>query len=83
MTQRCAEARGPERDLLSLSDKVGGSPALKQQAATADLFVIATAAAKHAATEFIMSHRPKGARTLFAAGQGSASMIECFKQLLK
>jgi len=60
-------------------DKAGGSPALKHQAATADVFVIATAAAKHAATDFIAANRPPGAITLYAAGQGSASMLRALR----
>ena len=61
-------------------DHVGGSSALRSAAVTADIFVLATAAAKHAATTFIQSRRPKGSTTLFARGQGSASILESLRQ---
>jgi hypothetical protein len=70
----------PTARVACFQDKVGGSSALKQQAETADIFVIATAAAKHAATGFIAAHRPPGATTLYAAGQGSASMLRALSE---
>lgn len=73
-------AIAPGVHVACFHDKVGGSSALKHQAATADVFVVATAAAKHAATNFIAAHRPAGAPTLFAAGQGSASMLRVLRQ---
>ncbi|ADO70531.1 protein DpdD [Stigmatella aurantiaca] len=76
---RVIKQLAPTARVACFSDKAGGSPALKQQAATADIFVIATAAAKHAATEFIGVNRPKGAATLYAAGQGSASMLRALR----
>lgn len=55
-------------------DKVGGSPSLRTAAANADIFVIATSVAKHAATGFIeMNRRDKP--TLYARGGGSASLL--------
>jgi hypothetical protein len=56
-------------------DKAGGSSALRSAARNADIFVIATAAAKHAATEFIEEVRGSQAVTLKPRGQGSASML--------
>jgi len=55
----------------------GGTPALKKAAQTKDIFVIATRAAKHAATGFIEMHRPESekALTLYPKGKGSASML--------
>lgn len=55
----------------------GGTPALKKAAQTKDIFVIATRAAKHAATGFIEMHRPesKKALTRYPKGKGSASML--------
>ena len=64
-------------------DHVGGSPALRNASATADVFVLATAAAKHAATTFIESHRPSGACTLYARGQGSASLVAALRERLQ
>jgi hypothetical protein len=69
----------PSAQVSCFHDKVGGAPALKQQAATADVFIIATSAAKHAATTYIEAHRPAGAATLYAAGQGSASMLRAVR----
>jgi hypothetical protein len=70
----------PTARVECFSDKAGGSPSLKHHAATADIFVIATAAAKHAATGFIESNRKPGATTLYAAGQGSASMLRALSE---
>jgi hypothetical protein len=72
----------PTARVALFSDKAGGSPALKQQAATADIFVIATAAAKHAATGFIDANRPTNAVMLYAAGQGSASMLRALRDFV-
>ncbi len=58
------------------SDHVGGSSALRNAAQQFDLFVIVTAAAKHAATIFIESKRPKDKPTLYANGQGSSSIFQ-------
>jgi hypothetical protein len=60
-------------------DHVGGSPSLRTAAGTADVFVVATAAAKHAATIFIDANRPKSRTTLFARGQGSASLLDALR----
>jgi hypothetical protein len=64
------------------SDRVGGSPALRTAAATADIFVLATAAAKHAATVYIEANRPKSHVTLYARGQGSASLLDAIREFL-
>jgi hypothetical protein len=58
------------------SDHVGGSSALRNAAQQFDFFVIVTAAAKHAATIFIESKRPKDKPTLYANGQGSSSIFQ-------
>lgn len=76
---RVLEELAPTARIARFSDKAGGSPALKQQAGTADIFVIATAAAKHAATGFIEANR-KAKTTLYAAGQGSASMLRALRE---
>jgi hypothetical protein len=63
-------------------DYVGGSPALKTAAQQADIFVIATAAAKHSASMFIESKRPKNAVTLYAQGQGTSSILRAISTYL-
>jgi hypothetical protein len=55
------------------SDKVG-SPALRQHARNADLIVLATRRAAHAATGFITDSAGK-ALVRYADGSGSASML--------
>jgi hypothetical protein len=64
------------------SDRVGGSPALRAASSTADIFVLATAAAKHAATIYIEANRPKTTTTLYARGQGSASLLDAIRDFL-
>ena len=64
------------------SDHVGGSPALKNAAQQANLFVITTAAAKHSATTFIEAKRPKALPTLYANGQGTSSIIQTLTRYL-
>jgi hypothetical protein len=49
---------------------------LRALARAADIFVVATRSAKHAATTFIESQRPPEKPTLYAAGKGSASLIQ-------
>ena len=48
---------------------------LRSLARAADIFVVATRSAKHAATTFIEAQRPPGRPTLYAAGKGSASLL--------
>jgi hypothetical protein len=64
------------------SDHVGGSPALRTSSQQADIFVITTAAAKHAATTFIESKRPASAITLYANGQGTSSILQAISRYL-
>lgn len=64
------------------SDKVG-SDRLRQMARSADIFVMATASAKHAATEFIEDHRPKELPILRPQGKGSASMLQAIYHFLQ
>ena len=64
----------------TFSDHVGDSAALKKASTWADIFVIATGAAKHAATTFIEDHRPKGMKPLYARGQGSASLLSALRE---
>ena len=62
------------------SNDKAGNPSLENFAKTADIFVIVTSSAKHAATEFIQKNRPKDKTTLFAAGKGSSSIIRALEE---
>jgi hypothetical protein len=64
-------------------DHVGGSAALRTAAMTADIFVVATAAAKHAATIYIEANRPPSHVTVFARGQGSTSLLRALREELQ
>ncbi|MFF0197298.1 protein DpdD [Streptomyces anulatus] len=73
---RCAEEikqLAPAVDTARASDHVG-STQLRQKARSADLVVIATRCAKHAATGFIAQHA-RTTHILYADGSGSASML--------
>jgi hypothetical protein len=70
----------PTARVEAFGDHVGGSAALRTASATVDIFVVAWAAAKHAATQFIEAHRPKDKVTLYARGQGSASLLAALKE---
>ena len=52
-----------------------GTDKLKALAENADIFVVATQSAKHAATGFINLHRPKDKPVLFPAGKGASSIV--------
>ncbi|MFL6450922.1 MAG: protein DpdD [Bryobacteraceae bacterium] len=64
------------------SDHVGGSPALRQASLKSDVFLLVTAAAKHAATGFIEANRPRSATTLYARGKGCASILNALRSFL-
>lgn len=72
----------PGARVHAFHDHVGGSPALRAASTTADVFVLATAAAKHAATLFVEACRPKSLVTLYARGQGSASLLDALRQFI-
>ncbi|MCB9759489.1 MAG: hypothetical protein H6739_06585 [Alphaproteobacteria bacterium] len=67
--------------VLLFHDKVGGSPALKSAARDADVFLIVTGAAKHAATGFIEDNRPKESLTVHSRAKGSSSMMRALEQV--
>lgn len=67
---------------ISISSDTGGSPTLKTMAQNSDIFVIATASAKHAATGFIQMTRPREKPTLFAAGRGFSSILRAIEEYL-
>lgn len=60
----------------------GSTDSMKEAARTADLFVIATKAAKHAATDAITHNRPPNKATEFAAGRGSSSLLDAVRRWL-
>jgi hypothetical protein len=62
------------------NDRVGGDPALRAATQKADVFVIAPASAKHAATDYIERHRPKELVTLYARGQGSSGLLAALRE---
>ena len=64
------------------NDKVGNTR-LEQLARGADIFIMATASAKHAATNFIEDKRTPGLPLLRPAGKGSASMLRVLEQHLE
>src|SRR5207248_16976 len=71
----------PDVDVRVNSDHVG-TPVLKQLARDADLFIVSTASAKHAATNSISTNRPSSAATLFHNTRGSQSMMMLIEQYL-
>lgn len=76
--------REPGATVELCADHVGG-PRLRHLARNADVFIVATGSAKHAATEFIEAHRPKGDPTrvtLRPAGRGTASILQALSAYL-
>ena len=64
----------PNADVRLSHDKVG-SQSLKQQARGAEVIVMATRCAKHAATGFIRQHASGTSVVAEADGSGSASLL--------
>ena len=71
----------PQVDVRTNADHVG-TPALRKLSKDADIFIVNTASAKHAATTFISSNRPSAAVTLFHNTRGSQSMMILLQQYL-
>jgi hypothetical protein len=61
--------------VVEVSNDHVASDRLRTLARAADIFVVATRSAKHAATTFIEAQRPPGRPIVYAAGKGSASLI--------
>ena len=61
--------------VVEVSNDHVASDRLRALARAADIFVVATKSAKHAATTFIEAQRPPDRPTLYAAGKGSASLL--------
>lgn len=61
---------------VRLNHDQGGTEILKSLAREADYFVVTTRSAKHAATEFLKAHRPRGKSSLiYPSGKGSSSIV--------
>ena len=58
-----------------------GSPQLQQLAESADIFIIVTRSAKHAATKFIEQHR-QGKALLRPKGRGSSGILATIQQFI-
>jgi len=55
----------------------GGTSALREAARTADVFLVVTRAATHAATDFITQNRPpERDKPIYPSGKGSSSMLD-------
>jgi hypothetical protein len=65
---------------VELSHDKGGNSRLKQLARNADLFVVCTRSAKHAATEFIADERGS-ALTVFPDGKGASSILRAVAEM--
>ncbi|HUP86882.1 MAG TPA: protein DpdD [Acidimicrobiales bacterium] len=65
-----------------LSSEHVGSNRLASLAHSADVFVVATRSAKHAATTFIEAQRPPNRPPVYASGKGSVSLIRAVMSTL-
>jgi hypothetical protein len=75
------QAAVPSVEVECNADHVG-TPRLRALARNSDMFIIAWAAAKHSATEFIREHR--GDRTLlYAQGKGFSSLLRAIEDHFK
>jgi hypothetical protein len=72
--RRVVQARAPNASVTILHD-LDASRRLEQHARHADLFILVTASAKHAATDCVRAYRPPGKPLLMPAGKGAASML--------
>lgn len=69
----------PSIDVKLFSDKTGGAAPLTQASSSVDIFVIVTAAAKHAATEFIEAKR--GSREIVRVNaKGTSAILNALRQ---
>jgi hypothetical protein len=71
----------PRAHIESSSDKVGNA-ALKQRSRNADIVVLATRRAAHAATGFIVSNAAAATVIGYADGSGSASMLRAIESAI-
>lgn len=68
--------------IIQTSSEHVGSSQLKSLAENADLFVITSLSATHAATDFIRAHRPAGKPICWAAGRGFTSIVRAIEDFL-
>jgi hypothetical protein len=80
--QRVVMEQAPEATVYLAHDLVG-SPHLRQLARGADIFIISTASATHAATGFIQAHRDPDRPLLRPAGKGVGSMLRALTSYLE
>jgi hypothetical protein len=80
--QQILTERAPQASVKLAHDTVG-TDSLKHLAKGADVFIMATASASHAATGFIEAHRPKGLPLLKPRGKGMASMLSALEDFLR
>jgi hypothetical protein len=73
-TASAIERRWPEARVQVSAAKVGDQ-SLKQHARNADIVVLATRRAAHAATNFIQANKGEQTEIVFPDGSGSASMM--------
>jgi ABC-type amino acid transport substrate-binding protein len=71
----------PEAKLKAFSE-LGGTESMREAARTADLFVIATRSATHAATGAVMQHRRAGKATEYAHSKSSTSLLDAVRRWL-
>jgi hypothetical protein len=81
MRQILAE-QAPQAVVHLSHDKVGNER-LRSMARRADIFIMATGSAKHAATEFIEHHRPGDRPLLRPVGKGVGSMLQVLEDFLR
>lgn len=71
----------PSATIQTSSEHVG-SAQLKALSENADIFVITSLSAKHAATDYIRAHRPPGKPICWAAGRGFTSIVRAIEDFL-
>jgi hypothetical protein len=71
----------PDAKLKTFSELRGTEP-MREAARTAELFVIATKSAAHAATGAIMQHRRAGKATEYARSKSSTSLLDAVRRWL-
>jgi len=72
----------PNSRIVLVSDKVG-SPRLRDQVRNADMVVLTTQCATHAATGFITEHMPSSARLVYPDGPGAGSLLRAVETELE
>ena len=77
--RRILEVEAPHAQVRVNSEK-DGSAELKALVRSADVMVVCTRSAKHAATLFVAAHRPSNLPTLYPDGKGSSSILRELSQ---